>query len=384
MLYDLIVVGCGTMGVATALEAARRGAVVLAIDQFGVPNTRGEHHGDARMVRTAYYEHPDYVPLLRHAFDAWRALETDAGEKLFHVTGAVYLGPPRGELVPRSLAAARAHGLAFEELDAAQVSRRWPALGVPPGSVAMFEPAAGVVVPQLAVRVMARLARDAGATIGTDERVLRVGAGRDGVEVRTDRGVYRGRAAVVTAGPWSSRLLADSRIHSPTLTVTRQSLGWTRPADPASYTPDRFPCWAWEDAPGSLHYGFPILGDGLMRVARHRRGPVTDPDADDRAPMPADADEYMPGVRAVVPGCGPLAREGVCLYTNSADGHFILDRASLDGSPNAPIWLACGFSGHGFKFAPVVGHIMADLALTGRTDHRIEFLASSRLGGTSR
>ncbi len=378
MLYDLIVVGCGTMGAAVALDAARRGAVVLAIDQFGVPNTRGEHHGGARMFRTAYYEHPDYVPLLRHAFDAWRALASDAGEKLFHVTGAVYLGPPEGELVPRSLAAARQHGLTVEELTADEVSRRWPALRAPHGSIAMFEHAAGVIVPEQAVRAMARLARDAGATIGTDEQVLRVGKGPEGVEVRTDRGVYRGRAAVVTAGPWTARLLAHCGVEAPALSVTRQAFGWTRPSYPALFSPDRFPCWAWEDSPGSLHYGFPILAAGEMRVARHRRGPVTDPDTDDRAPRTADAEDYMTGVRLVVPGCGPLAREGVCLYTNSADAHFILDRATIPGRPDAPIWLACGFSGHGFKFAPVVGRIMADLALTGRTEHRTDFLAASR------
>jgi sarcosine oxidase len=380
VVYDLIILGCGSMGAATALAAAKRGAVVLALDRASVPNTIGEHHAGARMFRTSYSEHPDYVPLLRRSFDLWKQIESASSRDLFHVTGGLYIGPENGPLIAGAAHAARLHGLAHDMLSCAELVRRFPAFSPPPDAVALFERDAGVLRPEACVQAMARQARDAGATIGTFETVLEFGHGALG-EVVTDRARYRGEKLVITAGPWTSRVLASCLTPvpgAPALRITRQSLGWMKPDDPAGFAPARFPCWAWEDQPGSLVYGFPVLpGDADMRVARHRPGPEADPDTLSREPTPQDAADFEPGVRAVLPTCGPLSRAGVCLYTNSADGHFIIDR--LPGAD--AVHLACGFSGHGFKFAPAVGEVLAGLALDGRAPLPVDFLSLSRFAG---
>lgn len=377
MIYDLIVIGCGTMGAATAWAAARRGAVVLALERHAPPHERGEHHGEARMFRTAYSEHADYVPLMRRALKLWGQIRSSTGIDLLHVTGAIYLGRPDGPLVAGALEAARRHGLEHEILGPHDAAVRWPQFRVPDGFACVHESSAGVLRPEACVRAMARLARDAGASIGTNEEVRSFCAGSL-VEVTTDRARYRGRSLVIAAGPWTQRVLASAEAGGlPPLKVTRQALGWMSPDDPSGYALGRLPCWAFEDADGSLLYGFPILpgGEG-MRVARHRKGPPVDPDAIDRTPTPDDTADFEEGVRRVLPGSGRVARTGVCMYTSSPDDHFIIDR--LPGCSN--VLVACGFSGHGFKFAPAIGEALADLALAGRTDLPVGFLSLERFG----
>lgn len=368
------------MGSATALAAARRGAVVLALDRAGVPNQTGEHHGGARMFRTSYFEHPDYVPLLRRSFELWKQIESASRRDLFHVTGGLYMGAEGGTLIAGAVGAARAHGIEHRVLSRAEVAREFPAFTPPADSVGVHERDAGVLRPEACVEAMARQARDAGATIGTFETVLEFGHGA-GVEVVTDRARYRGDQLVITAGPWTSRVIASCLTPvagAPALRVTRQSLGWMRPANASGFAPASFPCWAWEDRPGSLVYGFPVLpGETEMRVARHAPGAEADADTVSREATAEDAADFEPGVRAVLPGCGELSRAGVCLYTNSTDGHFIIDR--LPGAD--AVHVACGFSGHGFKFAPAVGEVLAGLALDGRSPLPVEFLSMSRFGG---
>ncbi|MCC6676550.1 MAG: N-methyl-L-tryptophan oxidase [Phycisphaerales bacterium] len=380
MIYDVIIIGSGTMGIAAAAELARRDAMVLALDQFSVPNPFGEHHGGARMFRSSYYEHPDYVPLLKSAFAGWKRLEGETGRSLFHVTGGLYLGPADGDLINGALRAGREHGLEIDLLD--DVRARFPRFRPPDAFSALFETAAGVLRPEACIEAFAAVARDHGATIGTHERVTAVHPGDTEVAVDTDRARYRGRAAIITAGPWTQKLLSaiDCPAPLPPLTTTRQVIGWLRPEAaqaPAFSTDAGFPCWAVEDSPGSLHYGFPILpGDPDMRFARHFRGPACDPDAIAREADPEELRGPAEFSRSLF-NDGPgmvLSRSGVCMYTNSTDSHFIIDR--LPGSDN--IILACGFSGHGFKFAPVMGEILADLALDGDTDHAIEFLSLAR------
>lgn len=380
MIYDVIIIGAGTMGIATAAEAARRDAAVLALDQFSVPNTMSSHHGGARMFRTSYYEHPDYVPLLRTAFDGWKRLEDETKRELFHVTGGIYLGREDGELIRGAMEAGRLHGLDIQRVDAATMASRFPAFRVPDGMVGLFESAAGVLRCEACIEAMAAVARDKGATLGTNERVEAIRPGDVEVVVETDRARYRGRSVVIAAGAWTGKLLSGLKKVSglPELTPTRQVIAWLKPepAHAASFgVASGFPCWAIEDAPGSLHYGFPVLpGDRDLRIARHHRGPTADPDAMDRKAAAGETDELFAYTRGLLPEAGELSRTGVCLYTNSVDSHFIIDR--LPGSDN--IFVACGFSGHGFKFAPVMGQVLADLALEGETEHAIEFLGLAR------
>jgi sarcosine oxidase len=393
--FDLIVIGCGTIGVATALAAARRGLHVLALDAHDIPNTLGEHHGSARLFRSAYFEHPDYVPLLRRAFTLWTEIDRAAAtntdtdinthtnfntatisddRRVFFHTGALYLGPRHGEVLAGTRRSARHHALEIEELSRSDVQTRWPQFDPPPHAHAIFESAAGVMRPEACVAAMARLALAAGAHLHPREPVLAIEPVSTGVLVTTCTSQYRARKAVVAAGPWSAPLLRSLGARNIALSVTRQPMAWLEPKHDAEFRSPRFPCWAYEDTPGSLLYGFPALpGDRDMRIARHVRGEPATADTLDRAVSPSDTDALIRDVRTLLPHAGPLSRAAICMYTYSDDGHFIIDHAPA----SADIVIACGFSGHGFKFAPVLGEEIAALAFDGRAP-AIAFLGLHR------
>jgi sarcosine oxidase len=370
--YDAIVIGVGTMGSAACDALARRGQRVLGLEQFSIPHASGAHHGQSRMFRLAYYEHEDYVPLLRRAFDLWQDLERRSGVKLFHVTGALYAGSPDAELMPRSALAAAHHGLDHEILDSAAIQRRFPQFHLPPGFRALWEPCAGFVIPELAVGSMARLALESGATIRARERVVSWQRRADALEVTTEHATYVARRLVVTCGAWTSKLLRDLGIP---LLVTRQVFGWVWPQSPERFALGVFPCWAVEAADGSIHYGFPMLPwhPGL-KVARHLRAAPADPDHLDRAITADDQAHFRAALTHLRDADGPTLSVATCTYTNSPDSHFIIDRLPSDPA----VTLACGFSGHGFKFAPVIGEVLAELALDGASRLPSSFLGLAR------
>lgn len=384
-MYDVIVAGTGSMGAAACLHLARRGARVLGLEQFGLPHERGSHHGHSRMIRQAYFEHPDYVPLLRRAYELWDEvgrLEADAGhgdETIFHRTGGLYVGPPDGAIVPGSLAAARAHDLPHELLDGEALAARFPQFRFPAGFQGFFEERAGFLVPERAVAAQVRQARLFGAEVRTGETVLDWKTTRDGVRVRTSGGDHDAGHLVVTAGAWSGPLLADLGVD---LTVTRQVLAWfDPPGDRAQFALGRFPCWFVETDTPYGHYGFPMceFGQPGLKVALHKPGePIAPEDLGTADPGPrADEIELLRAtLRAILPdGAGPLVAACTCRYTNSADGHFI-----VGPHPHDPgVTLAAGFSGHGFKFASVIGEILADLATEGWTALPAGFLGIERL-----
>ncbi|HEX8914229.1 MAG TPA: N-methyl-L-tryptophan oxidase [Humisphaera sp.] len=374
--FDAIVVGVGAMGSAACFQLARRGLRVLGLEQFGVAHDRGSSHGRSRMIRTAYYEHPDYVPLLRRAYELWDELGAMSGEPLLYRTGGVYVGPPDGGLVAGSLASARLHGLPHEELSPTGLRDRFPQFRIPDTWRAVVEPAAGFLAPEAVVAAYARLARAAGAAIYEHEPVSGwAGDGGDSSDlvVRTSRGAYRTKRLVVCGGPWSGRLLADLGVP---LVVTRQVLGWVTPADPTPFALGAFPVWAAENPDGTLQYGFPIMpGERTLKVAWHGAGTPTDPDAVDRATSGADAATFLPQLPHLLPdAAGPVAEMKVCLYTNSPDHRFVIDRHPRDPR----VTVACGFSGHGFKFASVVGEVLSELVTDGRSKHPVGFLGTGR------
>jgi len=351
------------MGTAIAMTMARRGAAVLALDRDAVPNTRSEHFGEARMLRTAYYEHDAYVPLLKRSRELWLSLNALSGRDLYTETGAVYGSFAGGEVVPRSIESARTHGVPIEEMTPTRASERFETLRFGADWSVAYEPLAGVLRPEAAVESMACLARDAGASIGTFEPVLAIREAAEGVRVTTERAEYVGKAAVVCAGAWSARVLSASGLRPPRISATRQAIGWMKPACPERFVIGRHPCWAAEDGPGSLLYGFPLLtGAAEFRVARHRRGSEVDPDTVDRAVATSDVADFEGGVRRHVVEPGEVSRAAIACYSNSVDGHFLIDR--VPGSER--VWLASGFSGHGFKFAPVIGEVVAGLVFDGR------------------
>lgn len=376
---EVIVAGLGAMGSATLAELARRGVRALGIERFGVAHAHGSSGGDTRLIRKAYFEHPDYVPLLERAWQGWRTLEAETGRALLHATGILYAGAPDEPLIAGSRRAAALHGLALETLDAQALAARFPMVRMPRGLAVVFEPEAGFVLAEAGVRAALDVARARGAALHTRERLLTWRADGSGVEVVTDRGRYRADRLVLTLGSWSQRLLGPLPF---ALTVTRQTLFWTHPARRAEHALGCMPAWAVQPpgAPG-LYYGFPALDDLQtadvrrgVKLALHLPGEQVEPDA---RLAPADAGEYlriMRTVRTFLPGLdGPWSGAAVCRYTLSRDGHFIVERHAV----HPQVVYACGFSGHGFKFAPVMGEALADLAVRGATERPIAFLASA-------
>lgn len=375
--YDVIVLGLGGMGTAAALALARRGRRVLGLEQFAVGHDRGSAHGRTRVIRMAYYEHPDYVPLLRRAYDLWYELEQRTGRHLFTECGVLNIGPPDGEVVPGVLQAAEQHHLPVEGLDAAELRRRYPAFRLGDEYAGVLEPRAGFLHVEDCVSAHAEEARRLGAEFRENEPAMSWKADGGGVVVRTERDTYAADRLVITAGPWAGRVLAGLGLP---LTVLRKVVLWIGTADDRLFTRDRFPIYLAE-TPNGFYYGFPVLDATGQKTARHDGGDVVaDPSHVNRTVTDADEADCRAFLRAHLPDVnGPTQRASVCLYTVTPDHHFI-----LDVHPEYPqIALAAGFSGHGFKFAPVVGEVMADLADAGRTELPIGRFRLGRFEGTT-
>jgi sarcosine oxidase len=354
--YGTIVVGLGAMGSAAACHLARAGERVLGLERFDLAHDRGSSHGRSRITRQAYFEHPAYVPLLRRATELWLELERDAGVQLLHPTGGLMLGPRDGVLVAGSLASARAHGLPCELLDAAEVERRYPVFALDADMVGVVDPHAGVLFPEACVVAHADAARRAGAELRFDEPVVRWHARDDSVEVTTARGSYTAGSLVLCAGAWTAELLAELALP---LVVERNVLYWFRPsADAARFAADALPIFIVEHARGEMFYGFPLLGDDGVKVARHHSNETCTADAmrrdvttDDISGMRALLARWMPRAN------GDLLSAKTCMYTSTPDGHFIIDRHPRHRN----VIVASPCSGHGFKFASVIGEILCDL-----------------------
>ena len=371
--YDVIVVGVGAMGSSTCYHLAKRGVKVLGLEQFDIPHARGSSHGQSRMIRMAYYEHPDYVPLLRRAYELWDHIEHETGQKLLYVTGGVYMSPPGGEIVGGSLESARRHNLPHELLDRSALAERYPQFHVPDDWQALYEPRAGFLPPERTVAAYAEAALRRGAELHGHEPVTEWRATATGVAVRTPRGEYEADRLIFCGGPWSSKLMTDLGVP---LVVTRQVLGWVWPRRPELFEMGRLPVWAIEK-PGGIYYGFPMMPDCPgFKLADHSFGTPTDPDRVAREVTADDERTFRPAIEQYLPdAAGPTLAMRTCLYTHSPDHHFILDRHP----GHERVTLACGFSGHGFKFASVIGEVMADLALQGWSDLPVGFLGLSRL-----
>jgi len=374
---DVIVIGVGAMGSAACFHLAQRGVHVLGLDQFSIPHSLGSSHGDSRMIRLCYYEHPDYVPLLLRAYQLWDDLEKRTQQKLLYKTGGIYMGPPECEFIAGTVRAAHEHRLPHERLDRARLRHRFPQFHVPDDYIGLYEPEAGFLTPERVVAAYAGLALQDGALLRANEPVVAWSANERGVIVRTTNQTYSADRVIFCGGAWSAPLLGDLNVP---LTVTRQVLGWVWPKKPEAFALGALPVWAISNSDGTIHYGFPMLpaashGRPGFKIAHHFHGTPTTPDSINRIPQPSDEDDFRPVLERFIPDAdGPLLSMAVCMYTNSPDSHFI-----IDAHPKYErAIIACGFSGHGFKFASVVGEILADLALNGRTDLPIEFLGLKR------
>ncbi len=372
MPYDVIVIGVGGMGSATAYHLARRKKKVLGIEQFDIPHQLGSSHGVNRIIRLAYAEHPSYVPLLRRAYELWRELENSTGERLLVVTGGLDVGPEDGTLVAGSVRSCHEHGIPHELLSAAAVGRRFPGYRLARGTLSVYQADAGFVMAERSVVAHANGALAHGAEIHGRERVLDWKVGRGGVRVRTDRGSYEAERLVLTAGAWSGKLEgALAGVAKP----ERQVMLWTQPRRPERFRVGAFPVFNME-APEGRFYGFPIHGIPGFKIGKyHHREQQVDPDSIDRDCDARDEAVVREGIRRYFPDAdGPTLSMATCMFTNTPDEHFI-----LDVHPDAAeVSIAAGFSGHGFKFCSVVGEIMADLAIAGRTRWNVELFRLAR------
>jgi sarcosine oxidase len=365
--WDAIVLGLGGMGSAAARELARRGQRVLGLERYGPAHALGSSHGESRVYRQSYLEDPAYVPLLLRAWDRWQEL----GPGCFTATGGLYLGAPDGETFGGARLAAQQWGLPHEVLDAAAVADRFPTFALAPGELALYERRAGFARPEATVAAQLRLAAAAGAELRFDTPALSWSATPTGVRVETGAGPVEAGVLVLTAGPWMPALAG---LRAP-MVVERQVMHWLVPAgDPGPY--ERMPVFIAGGGADQV-YGFPALG-GRVKVALFRAGVPTDPDTVDRTVSAAEVAELRARARQVLPGLtGPAAAASVCLYTTTPDHHFV-----IGPHPEHPtVMVAAGFSGHGFKFVPVVGEILADLALAGTTELPIGLFDPTRFDG---
>ena len=377
--YDAIVIGLGAMGSSAAYNLARRGARVLGIEAFTPGHELGSSGGLTRIIRLAYFEHPDYVPLLRAAWEGWPRLEEEAGDRLRLVTGGVYIGRRGSAVLDGSLRSAREHALDHELMDADESRHRYPALVVDDDMQTLHEPLAGILFPERCISAHLRLAGRYGAELHFEEHATGWTADGDALIVTTNRGSYSSARLVIAAGAWLPSLVPDLRLP---LAIERSPLFWFEPvASPELLAPDRLPVWIMELDTEHAFYGFPTLPaiDGMAeqgaKVARHHGGRPVDPRTIDREATAADEEV----VRGFLERRLPLANgrrldARVCMYTNTPDYNFILDFHPTDDR----VVIASPCSGHGFKFSNVIGQISADLVMEGSTSFDIGFLSFGR------
>jgi sarcosine oxidase len=374
--YDVIVLGLGGMGSAAARHLARRGARVLGLEQFTPAHALGSSHGDTRIVRMAYFEAPEYVPLLRRAYELWDELEADTGQQLFVRAGALMIGAADSEVVRGTLASAERYYLPHELLDRTAMARRFPQFALRPGEQAVFERNAGFVNPEVVVRAHLELAARDGAELRFETAVTSWRADADGVVVNTAGGSFRGRRLVIAAGAWADRMAPG--LGAP-LRVARRVMHYLQPvASAADFAVDRFPVYVYETGARDAIYGFPWVDDpgAGVKAGFHYRGGDIDPDTVDRAVSAGEQEEMRAALARHIPGlAGAHLATKVCMYTLTPDEHFVIEH--LPGH-DARVVVAAGFSGHGFKFTPVVGEILADLAIDGHTALPIGFLSGQR------
>jgi sarcosine oxidase len=369
---DVVVLGLGAMGSAIARSLARRGRRLVGLDRFAPPHRLGSSHGRSRIIREAYYEQPAYVPLVQRSYDLWAELERESGRPLLRLTGGLMAGPADGVLVRGARRSAAAHGLACEDLSVPEIRKRFPAFAPDAGMVGVFEPRAGVLFPEAGIEAALAGAAASGADLRVDEEAQEWRAESGAVHVQTARGSFSAGTLVLAAGAWLPRLVPGLP-----LTVERQVLHWFEPLrDHRLLAPEVCPIALWEVEGGRIFYTIPDLGDGV-KAAIHYGGEVTDAERVRRDVTPEDEAAVRSLLERLVPGAAGRRRESsVCLYTNTPDRHFLIDR-----HPEHPqVLLVSPCSGHGFKFAPVVGEIVADLVTEGASRFDLRPFSVARLG----
>jgi sarcosine oxidase len=377
---DVVVVGLGAMGSAALCSLARRGHRVVGIERFSPGHDLGSSHGETRIIRLGYFEHPSYVPLVQAALALWREREAQCGSTLLHVTGVLEIGAPDCTLIKGTLASSIEHMLSHEVLASGPLMRRFPAFRVPADFVGVLQPDGGFLLAEAGVHAQLALAKAGGAEIRTEQTVRGIEPRPGGVHIDIASGAIDAGAVIIAAGAWAKSLLPDLPLR-----ITRQVLAWFAPREPALFARERFPVFLLE-TPHGVYYGFPPLRDGhvaphSLKIAKHHhREQIVDPDRYDRTLSAADEAVIRSAIADYLPAAdGKLLAAKTCLYTMTSDGDFILDH--MPGHPQIVVASPC--SGHGFKFAPVIGEILADLATRGDTPYDISRFRMRRFAALS-
>jgi sarcosine oxidase len=353
--YDAIVLGLGGMGSAVAAHAAARGMRVLGLEQFGPAHARGSSHGESRIIRQAYFESPEYVPLLRRAYDLWDALAARTGTVLRAQTGGLFVGRPETAVVAGTLASAQRWELAHAVYDARELRARFPMVTPHDDEIGVYEAVAGAVFPEAGVRAHLDEATEQGAELRFGVRVAGWDAGDGGVRVTLREGIeLRASRLAICAGAWFAGIAPELGIP---LRVERNVQFWFAPLDRDAVSQERLPVYAVERHGARMFYGFPDFGTGA-KIAHHGSGVDAEPNALDRTVSDGEIAVARDALASFVPAAaGPFLRAAPCMYTLTPDEHF-----AIGAHPRHPrVVLAGGFSGHGYKFAPVVGEIVAAL-----------------------
>ncbi len=354
--FDCLVLGTGGIGSAALYHLAKQGKRVAGIDRFGVAHDRGSSHGQTRIIRQSYFEHPSYVPLVQRAFELWEELQAEHGRDLYYQTGILQAGPGGGALIQGVLASSAEHGLPIEHLNVAEARKRWPQFAFDDDMEVVFEQRGGFLLIEHAISAHIEKAQWAGAELFVGHTICEVKTGGRCLEVLTDQGTFTADSIVVTAGAWAADLLPELKGH---LRILNKPLHWYT-ADADLYS-NRVGCpvFFFESETGD-YYGFPSIDERGLKLARHSGGTeVSNPlelnrslDEDERSDVAGFLRKHLPQVS------DQATDHAVCMYTVTSDSHFIIDRAELDDR----IVYAAGLSGHGFKFAAALGELLAKMA----------------------
>lgn len=369
---DVIVLGLGGMGSATAYQLAARGVKVCGIEQFSPAHDRGSSHGESRIIRKAYFEHPDYMPLLHRAFELWQLI-AEASQSTLQVTnGLIVSGAVDSPTIAGLQACYRQHQVPHEQWQPTDLKSHFPQFNIPKEHTVFFDPYGGFLRVEACVQAQLKLAQQLGAVCHFGEKVVSWSASRKGVVVTTAKQQFYADKLIITAGAWVRPLLDELGIRCQ---IWRKIVVWYTSPGLESFMPDRFPTYYIELPQGGF-YGFPVVSDRGLKVAEHLQPQIIDdPDTVDRSLYPEDEQPLWAFVQQVFPQLQPVrTAHSVCLYTKSPDDHFILGMHPQHDR----VVIGAGFSGHGFKFAPVIGEILSGLAIDGVTEYPIGFLKLER------
>jgi len=375
--YDVIVIGVGSMGSSACYHISKQGHSVLGLEQFDIPHEMGSHTGQSRIIRKAYFEHPNYVPLLERAYHNWQSLEQEISNQIYFKTGLLYFGPSTHLLIKGTQKSAIKYGIEVNEFDRKEQLDKFPQFKVPKNYTNLIEVDAGFVTPERAILSYTEQALKYKAIIHTKEKTLEWSK-KDGIiQVKTNKQIYKCKKLVLTTGAWTSKF-SDIK----NLDVTRQILAWAKPEKQDMFELNTFPCWTFADpSVNGIYYGFPSLPSSSfeepsgIKFAHHTKGKLTDPDIVNKNVSKKEEKTLVEAITKFIPkGIETITTTKTCLYTYSPDEDFILDFYNN----NEDVVIASGFSGHGFKFASVIGEILSELAINGKSIHPINFLKSNR------